>query len=173
MIKYRISKYNPKYRNYEGIFLKEDWTSYSDIGKIYNGKIFTKEDYINIEKLYCECIFSIITDLGIKKLVIQKLELYFSLEEIIKLLKSSDLELTYIEKQIINNIMNGMSISLYDLNSYLRLLLRECFWCYLVHSKFKITVGYDFYIYLYCNSINLKIIEDYKKKGIFIENLSE
>lgn len=53
MYKYQISKYNPKYRDDNGIYLKEDWISYVDIGKIYYGREFSKNDYINTEDQYC------------------------------------------------------------------------------------------------------------------------
>ncbi len=38
MKRYRISKYNPTFRTEEGIYEKEEWTSYYDIGKIIAGK---------------------------------------------------------------------------------------------------------------------------------------
>lgn len=41
MHKYRITKYDPQYRDEQGIYIREDWTSYSDIGKTYNGKLLT------------------------------------------------------------------------------------------------------------------------------------
>lgn len=50
MYKYRISKYNPQYRNEEGCYTKNEWTSYSDIGTIYEGRKFTKEEYLYVEK---------------------------------------------------------------------------------------------------------------------------
>ena len=48
MYKYRITKYNPQYRDDKDIFMKNEWTSYTDIGKIYNEHIFLKEEYLSI-----------------------------------------------------------------------------------------------------------------------------
>jgi hypothetical protein len=36
MYKYRITKYNPIYRDPEGKYTIEDWTAISDIGKVFN-----------------------------------------------------------------------------------------------------------------------------------------
>ena len=48
MYSWRIAKYNPKYRNNKGAFVKNEWTSFSDIDKIFNGKKLTLENYIKI-----------------------------------------------------------------------------------------------------------------------------
>jgi hypothetical protein len=58
---WRVTKYDPVYRDLEGNFKKEDWTSYYDIGKVYGGQEFTLSDYLSIESsnsnaMY-ECFF--------------------------------------------------------------------------------------------------------------------
>ena len=53
---YRITKYNPKYRNSSGAYLKDGWTSISDIGTIYNGKKSTLKEYFKIEEAYVKAI---------------------------------------------------------------------------------------------------------------------
>ncbi len=40
MFQYRITKYDPAFR-IDGKYTKDEWTSIHDIGKIYNGCIFT------------------------------------------------------------------------------------------------------------------------------------
>ena len=39
MKKYRITKYNPIYRDDEGKYLIDEWTSYTDIGKKIGDKL--------------------------------------------------------------------------------------------------------------------------------------
>ena len=56
MYQYRITKYNPKYRQLDGKYLNNEWTSYSDIGKKYNGKLFTMQNYIEVENSYVTAI---------------------------------------------------------------------------------------------------------------------
>lgn len=50
---YRISKYDPQYR-IDGIYQKDEWTSMSDIGNIYGGKVFTEDEYYKVEPLQDE-----------------------------------------------------------------------------------------------------------------------
>lgn len=53
---WRITKYNPKFRNELGHYQKKEWTSVSDIGKIFEGKQLTVEEYLNTENLYINSI---------------------------------------------------------------------------------------------------------------------
>jgi hypothetical protein len=50
----RITKYDPKYRDANGFFTKKEWIASSDIGKVYDGKIFTASDYtaVTLKKRY-------------------------------------------------------------------------------------------------------------------------
>lgn len=67
MCAYRISKYNPLFRTENGYYLNDEWTSYSDIGKIFYNKVFTKDDYLSFENKYCDTVLSILKYLNIKK----------------------------------------------------------------------------------------------------------
>lgn len=143
MSKYRISKYDPKYRNEKGVFLKSEWTSYWDIGKTYSGKTFYEEEYLNIERLYCSCIISILKNIGINKMFITNLEKHSLNKREKEVLKNLDaLDVFY-------KIKNNLIINIDNIYILLQLLLREIFWCKLkTTSDFKIIVGYDLYIYI-------------------------
>ena len=67
MYQYRISKYDPQYRDEKEIYCREDWTSYCDIGKLYDGKIFNKDDYIKTETHYCDTILNILINNEVKE----------------------------------------------------------------------------------------------------------
>ena len=45
-----ISKYDIKYRNELGVYLRDDWTSFFDIGKVWEGELLTREEYERVEK---------------------------------------------------------------------------------------------------------------------------
>lgn len=49
MMNYRISKYNPKYRDEHGIYTRDEWTSISDVGEYFNGYEVTMEEYLDTE----------------------------------------------------------------------------------------------------------------------------
>ena len=41
----RFSKYDIKYRNELGHYLRDDWTSISDVGKVCEDELLTMEEY--------------------------------------------------------------------------------------------------------------------------------
>jgi hypothetical protein len=66
----RVSKYNPKLRDKAGKFIGSDWTSISDIDE----KIFTVEEYLNVENEYVCYVEDIVKNNKIKNLVITEFE---------------------------------------------------------------------------------------------------
>ena len=172
MYKYRISKYDPQYRNAEGVYTKEEWTSYDDIGKTYNGRLFTKEEYIKTEELYCKAILNILKNENVNKMLLTKVEIYFSVDEIKQIFQSKGLSLSVKEESIVRSLKNEDIISIENLELYLKLILRECFWGEIVDSTSLIHIefGYDYYVYLWCqNTVSNEIIEAYKREKIFLE----
>ena len=55
-----ISKYDIKYRNELGVYLRDDWTSFFDIGKVWEGELLTREEYERVEKNYLDALLDII-----------------------------------------------------------------------------------------------------------------
>src|SRR5262245_32878685 len=71
---YRISKYSPEKRDKDRTYLGDEWTSFSDVGKAFDGKIFTKEEYYQIEDIYVSVALSFLIGAGIDKLTLTYLE---------------------------------------------------------------------------------------------------
>ena len=46
---HEIVKYAPQYYDENGVYQKDEWTCFSDIGKEFEGKIITMEDYLDVE----------------------------------------------------------------------------------------------------------------------------
>ena len=78
MSRYRISKYNPLLRDERGCFIGEDWTSFSDIGKKYNGKVLTNLQYIDVEAKYMDAIITVLHQSQVNTMIVEKLEKQFS-----------------------------------------------------------------------------------------------
>lgn len=175
MRKYRISKYNPQFRNDKGAFEREEWTSYWDIGKKYEERIFTKKDYLNIEKQYCDVILSILKQYHVDKMIICDLELYDTWNEMKKKVLEKGLEMTDMEEKIVKSLKNGKEVFANTLEEYFKLILRECFWCIFVDKKktVRIEFGYDYYVYVYCKLIDADYIAECKNEGMFIEELTK
>lgn len=52
---HEIVKYNPiNYLN--GVYITEEWSSKSDIGKIFNGHKFTINEYMQTEREYIDAV---------------------------------------------------------------------------------------------------------------------
>lgn len=71
MKKYNISKYNPEFKDNYGRYLKEDWTAISDIGKVFDGKVLSPEDYLEMENNYIKAVYKIINFYNLKNLKVQ------------------------------------------------------------------------------------------------------
>ena len=167
MYNYRVTKYNPAYRNEEGFFTKNEWTSLYDIGKEYEGKVFTLDEYINVESFYIEALKIFMNASKNTSLTVK------SLEKVSKELVIDK------NKQIYSNEM----INLYDtvkendvlhdeqIHNLCRLILREHLWCLLQGNNFQIEFGYDYYMYIMSKSKEKQIINKVTRIGLFIEEV--
>ena len=48
---YRITKYNPAHR-INGVYTADEWTSFSDIGKVFGDTILSQDDYLKTETIF-------------------------------------------------------------------------------------------------------------------------
>lgn len=173
MHRYRITKYNPQYRNEKGWYMKEEWTSYCDIGKEYDGIKFTKDVYLLMECKYIKTILYIMKKEKVKSMTLKAFEKYGSLKKQKKFLKEYDLAFSESEEKLFRSIKNGIKIDIEELDKIIKLILRECFWGILYDSKTKckIEFGYDYYTYVTCHKIEQRVIEEFEGKGMYIEDM--
>lgn len=125
-----IVKYSPEGYGLDGTYCKDEWTDFSDIGKIFNGKVFTKAEYIEIERRYIECAIEIISESQCKYLTIG----------------------------YIDNCLNKKGyryksrIYISQIPNVLQDMLRNKVWCVLVNLKnnVQIDIGWDYYMHVIC-----------------------
>jgi len=175
MNKYRISRYNPKYRDINDVFLLNTWTSWSDIGEKYEeygNNSLTLKEYLLTETQYVKVILAILKSKNIKKLTIQELEKYKTVFESEELLKSKNIFLNQNEKYILSSISNNKEYDLKNIETVITLILRDCFWCILkaVNSNLYVRFGYDLYVYIECVYIEKNLVESFDK--IYIEKIN-
>lgn len=60
-----IVKYSP-WNYVNGCYIKDEWTDYSDIGKVFDDKLFTLEEYLLVEQKYVNVILTILDELHCK-----------------------------------------------------------------------------------------------------------
>lgn len=125
MKKYRISKYDPAYR-VNGVYIKDEWTDYSDIGLTFSEGTLTAELYEITEAKYLQCISALLQYLKIHKMKLCKLELQG-------------------ENQLWEE---NQSLSADVVPSFIRDCLRNKCWGQLEHRALVIYTGWDFYLHI-------------------------
>ena len=161
---YRITKYNPEFRDEKGYYTVNDWTAISDIGKPFVDGILTISKYKQVEDAYVKTIKTILKEKDISQMTICGLEKNSDMEEFI---------FSPEEKNVFDKVCNNFCAELHEIEIIVRLVLREVIWCNLLSDigNIEIEFGYDYYMYIRCNEIE----ETTKKKiidnGLFVELL--
>ena len=168
MYKYRITKYNPKYRNKNGIYEKDEWTSISDIGKNFQNEIFTLKQYLEIETKYINAIKYIVDYLKVDTVEITSLEKSTKTLKIDNILNNYDTKLI----SIFNEIHNSKIYPISEIDKIAILILREKLWCNLRRKyRFYIHFGWDYYMYVGISKKSNDFIFRIEKDGLFVEEM--
>ena len=161
MYYYRISKYNPKLRNNSGQYMLEDWTSYSDIGKVFLGIELKFDTYEQVENSYIDFILSVMKETNTKFLEIEELEKYDDTADIFKLNPKYD--------QLFQELDNNRLIGVNEVLTLLRLQLRDYIWTKLISEALTIHFGYDYYMYIISKKKLNEFCNESLKKTIYVE----
>lgn len=167
---YRITKFDPKKRNEKGHFLdNSEWTAISDIGKPeYRNVDF--EEYEKTEMAYAKSIKLILDEKNITSLKVDSLKVHDTSEDFENHRKNGRLKNIDVDfNHEIEILKNGTTLNLTQIQKMIRLILRETVWMYLVESEFKITFGYDYYMYVECSELKNSTINRIEKMGLFVE----
>jgi hypothetical protein len=165
MHKYRITKYNPVFRDNNGWYHEDDWIMIWQIGDTFNGRVFTTNDYLQMEDKYWETLRYLLelSDVDLMKIV--HVERADNIKPFFTTNKYVDTQ--FVEKAIKLN----RPIRISNIEIVVRLCLRGIIWCKLISkTKVNVSFGYDYYMYLETNDLllldNARIPE-----GIYIEKL--
>lgn len=149
---HEIVRYRPEDYDHQGIYTRDSWMDYSDVGREFEGEIFTEEEYLKIEAAYIKCAAEIMRRSG-----------------------CSYLTIGYVEK---NNRKKSLAkyryrsrIYIDDLADLLREMLRGHIYCFLanIKRKFYLDVGYDYYMCIIC-PIDWDTLNDIVKSyGLFLD----
>ena len=142
---YRITKYNPINR-INGVYMADEWTSFSDIGKVFGDTILSQDAYLKTEQAYIDCCIELIEKAKISKLYIKQAEYYTE------------------------NVRFSSSISnTQEIRQVITACLREQCWLKLVAKDFFIHFGYDYYMYVGSVLSREVVAEIATKYGLFCE----
>ena len=145
---YRITKYDPKFRDDRGAYTKGDWTSFSDVGGKFGGVILSKEEYLHTESAY----------IGVA--------MRFLVEDNVPALYARDVENRFNSGHA---PAKGSLISNNQLPAICRAVLREEFWCKLEAGGRFLHFGYDYYMYIGVKRRCEASIEAAHKLGLYVE----
>jgi hypothetical protein len=176
----RITKYNPIYRNSSGHYLKDEWTCSSEIGRCFNGKTLTLEEYVKMEEAYILTIKKVLHALSVEYLSISNLEicgLHGSMlpcdTSILISENINDIPEELQESTMANlsglKIVNGSTVKSDEVGRFFRLVMRNVFWCKLVSKNNTfIHIADDYYVYM-GSGRKPKFDEIDIPKGIYVE----
>lgn len=151
MYQYRVTKYDPQYRDSSGAFRRDDWTAVSDVDLTFNGVKLTPQRYVAVENAYVESALAFLTESRVETLTIDSLENHRGYSD-------SDLMLA-----------DGRVCSLLEIADVARLNLRSSIWCRLVGSDAFLHFGYDYYMYVGVPIECPASIDFATRSGLFVE----
>jgi len=160
MIGYRVTKYNPANRDNEGRYFLDEWTEYCDIGKKFNKKRFTYNEYVIVEEKYIKTIVSLMNFLGVK---------YISFKRGRRVLLEEDSLATKDMKKIYNSIKREFKVYIEDIPDLVKLILRGYIWGVIKNEKMEVHFGNDFYMYIGLPAYNDELMESVIPDGLYGE----
>lgn len=148
MLKFRITKYDPQYRDASGAYTHDDWTSYSDVGQAQAGEVLSLDEYQRVEGAYIDVAVRFLREAGVSEMVVRGFE-------------NSGNKSTFIRE--------GAVLTLEQAAEVIRGILREEFWCRLEAGSSYVHVGWDFYMYIGVPSECPSAQAAAKQHGLFVE----
>lgn len=134
-----VTKYDPLVeRDYRIAVPPEEWTSYFDVGKKFNGIELTRDEYLATEQNYINAVSLVLNPNSCHQVVVRELEKY-SAEGL-----SGEL------LELYETIGDSYMVNLEKVPMLMRLILREYMWCEMHCAVNDICVrfGYDYYMYV-------------------------
>ncbi|MGX7775704.1 hypothetical protein ACVV62_00770 [Streptococcus pluranimalium] len=132
-MKYQLSfsKYDSKYRNELGHYLRDDWTSIWDVGKVCEGVLVTLEEYERVENQYLKTLEEVAKLLDVDSFQIARLDKH-------------DTDWTYLGFPV----EVGATVTIEQFLILSRLTLREEIWVSFEHPDLWVNFALDYYAYL-------------------------
>ncbi len=128
MNEYRVTKYNPAFRDqHDGHYMKDEWSTFRQIGEWFSGVVFTREEYDRVEDAYVEVALSFLRGSGLSSLKVAGLENR--------------------QKRTLD-FSNGEVLSLDRVGEVVRRILREKYWCRLEGNEAFLHFDWDYYMYV-------------------------
>jgi hypothetical protein len=127
VLELRVTKYDPALRDSRGAYTRKAWTTYSDIGKSFDGVVLTREEYERVEDAYATTAVAFLREAGLPSLTVAGLEGPGEAQP---------------------SLSEASQLGLADVGEVVRRMLREELWCRLESADAFIHIGWDYYMYV-------------------------
>lgn len=148
MHRYRVTKYDPAFRTDAGAYSREEWTSFSDVGRSFCSVALSQEEYLRVESAYVEAAASFLAEDQAPELRVFGLEI------------RGDRPSAPIE---------GALVARANLAAVCRSVLRGEIWCKLEADGRFVHFGWDYYMYIGVMRPCEDAISRARSLGLFVE----
>jgi hypothetical protein len=151
MNQYRVTKYDPTFRDASGAYTRQDWTSFSDIGRAFGDITLSREEYLRVESAYVDIAMRFLAEDGARSLRVVEVENHGGLARAPK---------------------EGDIVSGEELAAVCSSILRDEYWCRLEADGRYLHFGYDFYLYVGVKNQCAGSIQAAHGLGLFVEEFA-
>ena len=164
-----VVKYNPIYFCSNGLYQKQEWTSMWDIGKTFDGYVFSREEYLQMETRYVNTALKILEASGCKYLTIFYYKGFYNSLESLRESPLMDDDI-YLFKRA-GYFESGSRISLNRVDPLLRLNLRDwsTFFFLNIKNNVQLDIGYDYYMHIHAPLPVNEMKKLVSNEGLFLD----
>jgi len=123
VFEFRVTKYDPAYRDPGGAFQRDEWASVSDLGRSFAGVLLGAAEYQRVEDAYIVVATALLRGAGVISLMASGLE---------------------VRTDRLPPLANGVILDLAAAGAVVRRMLPEKIWCCLESENGFVHVGYDY-----------------------------
>lgn len=127
MNEYRVTKYNPEFRNEYDHYIRDEWTNFKQIGDPFSGVVLTLDEYKRVEDAYVDVALSFLRESGVDSLKVAGLENR--------------------QKRMLD-VSNDEVLALERIGEVIRAILRDEDWCRLEGNEAFLHFHWDYYMYI-------------------------
>ena len=166
---HEITKYSPE-GYHDRVYTLDEWTSFYDIGKSFNGSVLTFQEYHEFEKRHIDVVSQLLSETNCRFLIIEYIEIYK--DSLIHDLKKSPYNEELLKHiKLFMGMGKGRRIHINLLEPVLKFWLRE--YCYMILSNkskhLKFEIYYDYYLNVCCDVSTRRLREIVNSNGLYLD----